>query len=148
MSATETITQPMQPDIQYHPDFAKYQDRTRRRKETETLETTLPAGFPSQLESSLVWEGKDVEKRSDWVYELSGAQLDEIDAALKSFKGERTSHSQFQTSRFANCRSPEQALGTHQPVHLSSANYSPGPEESIQRDPHWPRFCCSSWLAH
>lgn len=88
MSATETITQPTQPDIQYHPDFVKYQDRTRRRKETETLETTLPAGFPSQLESSLVWEGKDVEKRSDWVYELSAAQLDEIDAALKSFKGE------------------------------------------------------------
>jgi len=87
MSTVQTITQPAQPDIQYHPDFAKYQDRTRYRKETESLQTTLPAGFPSQLISPLVWEGKDAEKRSDWAYKLNDTQLDEIDVALKSFKG-------------------------------------------------------------
>ncbi|OQD78288.1 hypothetical protein PENDEC_c001G05366 [Penicillium decumbens] len=86
MSTVQTITQPTQPDIQYHPDFAKYQYRTRYRKETESLQTTLPAGFPSQLISPLVWEGKDVEKRSDWAYKLNDTQLDEIDVALKSFK--------------------------------------------------------------
>lgn len=86
MSNVQTITQPAQPDIQYHPDFAKYQDRTRRRKETESLQTTLPAGFPAQLISPLVWEGKEVENRSDWIYRLDDAQLDEVDAALKSFK--------------------------------------------------------------
>ena len=87
MSATETITVPVQPDIQYHPEYEKYKDRTRRRKETETLQTSLPAGFPQQLISPLVWEGKDVEKRDDWIYQLKDGQLDEIDAALKSFKG-------------------------------------------------------------
>ncbi|OGE56231.1 hypothetical protein PENARI_c003G04140 [Penicillium arizonense] len=86
MSATETITVPVQPDIQYHPEYEKYKERTRRRKETETLQTSLPAGFPQQLISPLVWEGKDVEKRDDWIYQLKDGELDEIDAALKSFK--------------------------------------------------------------
>jgi hypothetical protein len=87
MSATVTITQPVQPDIQYHPDYVKYQARTRHRKETDSLQTSLPAGFPQKLTSPLVWEGKDIEERSDWIYQLSDEQLDEIDAALKSFKG-------------------------------------------------------------
>lgn len=87
MSVTATITQPVQPDIQYHPDFEKYQARTRHRKETESLQTSLPPGFPQKLTSPLVWEGKDVEQRSDWIYKLTDEQLDEIDAGLKSFKG-------------------------------------------------------------
>lgn len=87
MSTVQTITVPAQPDIQYHPEYEKYQERTRRRKELETLPSTLPAGFPQKLESSLVWEGKDIEKRDDWTYQLGDNQLDEIDAALNSFKG-------------------------------------------------------------
>lgn len=91
MSVVETITKPIQPDIEYHPHYAKYQARSRRRKETEKLQTNLPAGFPQQLVSPLVWEGKDIEKRSDWLYHLSDAQLDEIDSALNHFKGMRIS---------------------------------------------------------
>lgn len=91
MSATETITRPSQPDIQYHPDWVKYQARSRQRKETESLQTSLPAEFPQKLVSPLVWEGKDIAKRDDWIYQLSGDQLDEIDAALKSFKGKTVS---------------------------------------------------------
>lgn len=87
MSAVETITVPSQPDIQYHPDYEKYKERSRRRKETETLQTTLPAGFPQKLVSSLVWEGKEVVKGEEWIYHLKDDQLEEIDAALKSFKG-------------------------------------------------------------
>lgn len=87
MSATVTITQSTQPDIQYYPDYDKYKNRTLRRKETEALQTTVPDGFPQELISPLVWEGKDIEKRGDWIYQLSDAQLDEIDATLKSFKG-------------------------------------------------------------
>ncbi|KAJ5658461.1 uncharacterized protein N7484_002110 [Penicillium longicatenatum] len=89
MSSTETIARPRQPDIQYHPDWAKYQARSRRRKKIETLQTSLPAGFPQHLVSPLVWDGKDIEKRDDWIYQLSDAQLDEIDAALMSFKALR-----------------------------------------------------------
>lgn len=87
MSTVETITVPRQPDIQYHPEYEKYKERTRRRKETETLQTTLPKGFPQKLVSPLVWEGKDVVKGENWIYHLKDAELDELDAALRSYKG-------------------------------------------------------------
>ena len=87
MSAVETNTVPRQPDIQYHPDYEKYKERTRQRKETETLQTTLPAGFPQKLVSPLVWEGSEVVKGENWIYHLKDAELEEVDAALKSFKG-------------------------------------------------------------
>ncbi|KAJ5752926.1 hypothetical protein N7520_009843 [Penicillium odoratum] len=86
MYTTETITRPSQPDIQYHPDWVKYEARSRQRKETESLQSNIPAGFPQKLDSPLVWEGKEIEKRRDWIYQLSDLQLDEIDAALQSFK--------------------------------------------------------------
>ncbi|KAH8422310.1 TauD/TfdA family dioxygenase [Aspergillus melleus] len=86
MSEVLTITQPTQPDIQYHPDYEKYLARGERRKATETLPKTLPAGFPAQLSSPLVWEGKDVEKRDDWIFKLNDAQREEIHAALEHFK--------------------------------------------------------------
>ncbi|GES60772.1 putative TfdA family oxidoreductase [Aspergillus terreus] len=76
----------VQPDIQYHPDYQKYKARTQRRKATEDLIQTLPPGFPAQLSSPLVWEGKDIESRDDWIYKLSEEQLNEIDAALKHFQ--------------------------------------------------------------
>lgn len=76
----------VQPDIQYHPDYTKYTARTERRIATETLPKTLPQGFPEHLDSPLVWEGTEVEKRDDWIYQLNDAQLDEIDRALQSFK--------------------------------------------------------------
>ncbi|KAE8153658.1 hypothetical protein BDV25DRAFT_127035 [Aspergillus avenaceus] len=76
----------VQPDIQYHPDYEKYTARTQRRKATEQLVKTLPEGFPAQLDSPLVWEGKDVEKRDDWIFRLDDAAREEIDAALKHFK--------------------------------------------------------------
>ncbi|RJE25472.1 Taurine catabolism dioxygenase TauD, partial [Aspergillus sclerotialis] len=76
----------VQPDIQYHPDYEKYRARTERRKMTEDLSQTLPPGFPAHLSSPLVWEGKDIEGRDDWIYHLSEEQLDEVDAALKHFQ--------------------------------------------------------------
>ncbi|PYH97867.1 putative TfdA family oxidoreductase [Aspergillus ellipticus CBS 707.79] len=80
------VLTPTQPDIQYHPDWDKYQARTSRRKATETLQQSVPHGFPTQLDSKLVWEGQEVESRDDWVVQLTDAELDEIDATLKSFK--------------------------------------------------------------
>lgn len=84
MAAAQVLRQP---DISYRPNFEAYQVRSQVRQNTKNLPTTLPAGFPHQLVSPLVWEGKEVEARSDWIVELTEAQLDEIDAALKHFKG-------------------------------------------------------------
>ena len=78
------VQRPVQPDIQYHPDYAKYTARTQHRIATETLPTTLPLGFPSHLDSPLVWEGSEIEQRDDWIYRLNDAQLDEIDQALNT----------------------------------------------------------------
>ncbi|RDH18173.1 tfdA family oxidoreductase [Aspergillus niger ATCC 13496] len=77
---------PTQPDIQYFPDYEKYTSRTQRRQATEDLPTTLPVGFPTELKSSLVWHGKDINNSTDWIFHLNEAQLDEINTALKSFQ--------------------------------------------------------------
>lgn len=87
MTTVQTLTQP---DIQYHPDYVKYAARSQRRKASEDLQQTLPPGFPNQLSSPLVWEGKDVEQRDDWIYRLNDAERQEIDVALKSFQALNT----------------------------------------------------------
>ncbi|KAM5344758.1 hypothetical protein ACJ41O_010620 [Fusarium nematophilum] len=75
-----------QPDITYAPQLDKYLARAKRRQETETLRTTLPAGFPQKLVSDLVWDGKDIAARHDWNYHLTDEDISEIDEALRGFK--------------------------------------------------------------
>ncbi|KAF4970845.1 hypothetical protein FSARC_2211 [Fusarium sarcochroum] len=75
-----------QPDIAYGPDLDKYLARVRRRQETETLATTLPEGFPQELQSDLVWDGKDLAANYDWNYHLTEADIEEINEALNHFK--------------------------------------------------------------
>ncbi|KAF2194541.1 Clavaminate synthase-like protein [Zopfia rhizophila CBS 207.26] len=60
--ATITAPLPGRPDISYTPDMAKYLARIKRRHELEKLETCLPEGFPTQLESKLMWEGQSLEE--------------------------------------------------------------------------------------
>ena len=75
-----------QPDIAYGPDVDKYLARVKRRQETETLATTLPEGFPQELQSDLVWDGKDLAANYDWNYHLTEADIEEINGALSHFK--------------------------------------------------------------
>lgn len=81
--------EPKQPDIQYHPDELKWKARTARRlTEDPTLPSApLPQGFPAKVESPLVWEGKDWKSEKEWVYDLSEAELKEIDDAVHHFHG-------------------------------------------------------------
>lgn len=76
-----------QPDIQYHPDYSKFLDRSKRRKEAETLTKSLPAGLPRRLSSPFVWDGNEIQGRDDWVISLTDSHLEEIDQALGHFKG-------------------------------------------------------------
>ncbi|CAF9903720.1 MAG: hypothetical protein GOMPHAMPRED_000513 [Gomphillus americanus] len=76
---------PGQPDISYTPDLEKYLARVKRR-EKESLDRTLPAGFPERLTSDLVWKGDSVAQQYDWAYELSDADIRELDNALHYFK--------------------------------------------------------------
>ena len=78
---------PGQPDISYAPNLEKYQARTASRLAEGNLPKTLPEGFPSKLQGDLVWEGETLAETYDWTYVLSEEQLDEIEAALRHFKG-------------------------------------------------------------
>lgn len=77
------------PDIEYHPDEGKWKARTARRlaEDHTLLQTPLPTGFPHKLESALVWDERDWKDPKQWEYELTAAQLKEIDDAVKHFKG-------------------------------------------------------------
>ncbi|KAF8191506.1 hypothetical protein K438DRAFT_1590870 [Mycena galopus ATCC 62051] len=85
---TETTPAPVQPDIEYHPDEAKFRARTARRlAEDPTLpQRPLPAGYPPSIEGPIVWEGKDWTDESQWVYNLTEEHLAEIDQALAHFE--------------------------------------------------------------
>lgn len=79
---------PGQPDIEYAPNYAKFQSRTERRLKTEDLPTSVPDDFPEQLSGDMVWEGAKLAETYDWTYVLREDQLIEIDAALKHFQCE------------------------------------------------------------
>lgn len=79
---------PGQPDIEYAPNYAKFQARSERRSKTESLQTSVPDGFPKLLSGDMVWEGDKLAEMYDWTYVLSEDQLIEIDVALKQFKCE------------------------------------------------------------
>lgn len=75
-----------QPDIGYAPDLDKYLARVQRRLKEESLEKTLPEGFPEKLHSDLVWDGKDLAEKYDWTHTLSPEEVEEVDNALKHFQ--------------------------------------------------------------
>ncbi|RSL41176.1 hypothetical protein CEP53_012918 [Fusarium sp. AF-6] len=81
-----TTGPPGQPDIGYTPNLDKYLARVKRRQETEKFETSLPEGFPKELTSDLVWDGKDLSAKYDWNYHLTEADIEEIDEAIKNFR--------------------------------------------------------------
>lgn len=77
-----------QPDIEYHPDEAKYRARTAQRfaKNPDLANVSLPDGFPKEVKGPIVWEGKDWTSEEQWVYNLNDAELEEISNALTHFK--------------------------------------------------------------
>jgi hypothetical protein len=50
--------------------------------------SSLPNGFPSALDSPLAWTGQQLARQSDYIHHLSETEIEEIEAALKHFKGE------------------------------------------------------------
>ena len=80
---------PGQPDITYTPDRDKYILRGKKRAlELTEQDKRLPAGFPNQLGSPLVWDGQNLAQRFNWTYKLTELDVKEIDAALNHFKCE------------------------------------------------------------
>ncbi|KAK1725131.1 TfdA family taurine catabolism dioxygenase TauD [Colletotrichum acutatum] len=84
--ATATLTRPVQPDIQYAPNYQKFQARTARRVQEPGLPTSLPKSLPQKFTSDMVWEGATLANEYNWTYALTTEQLDELDAALAHFR--------------------------------------------------------------
>lgn len=76
-----------QPDIEYHPNEEKWKARTARRlaQDPSLPKSPLQEGFPTRLESPLVWEGKDLKDELEWVYNLTPEHLKEIHDAVHHF---------------------------------------------------------------
>lgn len=75
-----------QPDIAYTPNWDTYQSRVERHVKDEKRSQDLPQGFPTKLESDLVWDGQTVSDKYQWWYKLDEADIEEINHALKHFK--------------------------------------------------------------
>lgn len=87
MTAAVARGPPGQPDIGYSPDFNKYTARSKRRAETEQLSHELPAGFPKQLKSDLVWDPESLAaSKYNWNYVLTVDDIAELRRALAHFK--------------------------------------------------------------
>jgi hypothetical protein len=87
-TATETLAAApaKQPDISYTPNHAKYLARTARRLATEDLPKTLPPDFPAHVPPPLAWHGADFASADDYAYELTTADVAELERALAHFK--------------------------------------------------------------
>lgn len=138
-----------QPDIAYAPDFNQYQARSKKRQTVENLPTTLPPGFPEKLDSSLVWEGKDVEQREDWIVKLGDNQLDEIDQALRHFKCRSTTYAKDIAPVIAlliSSQSVEHIPRAYQQNNFSIAIYWPALARAIKGTALWKRVLRPAWL--
>jgi hypothetical protein len=52
---------------------------------------SLPEGFPSQLQDQLAWTGASMSDKSNFILELSDADVAEINLALEHFKSKPSS---------------------------------------------------------
>ncbi|KAJ6782559.1 hypothetical protein PWT90_01387 [Aphanocladium album] len=75
-----------QPDIAYAPNWETYQARAKRHVDGGKLTKSLPDGFPTELQSDLVWDGATVTDKYQWWYRLTESDVAEIDDALKYWK--------------------------------------------------------------
>ncbi|CAO1612576.1 unnamed protein product [Parajaminaea phylloscopi] len=75
-----------QPDIEYHPNPAKYQARAARRAQEADLPKSIPAGLPREFKGPMVWEGASIAQEYDWTFVLSPQHLDELESALAHFR--------------------------------------------------------------
>jgi hypothetical protein len=83
MTAIQTMSTP---DIEYQPDFAKFQARTRSLHDIQKPLERIPTGFPHELTSRLVWDSSTHKSESEWTYELEENEHLDIHKALLHFK--------------------------------------------------------------
>lgn len=77
----------VRPEIEWFPSYKVYKDRVDRLKILEpNRPTTLPAGWPLQINSERAWSGSDFKSEDDYVFQFTPEDLNEIEAGLAHFK--------------------------------------------------------------
>ncbi|KAK3940280.1 hypothetical protein QBC46DRAFT_314019 [Diplogelasinospora grovesii] len=78
----------VRPNIDWFPSYKVYKDRVERLAALyPNRPTTLPAGWPSQVNAERTWSGSDFASENDYIVHLSADDITEIEGALAHFKG-------------------------------------------------------------
>ena len=78
----------VRPSIKFQPDRADYEARSKKILESGKHDAALPTGFPREILGKRVWDGKSLGGVSSFAMHLSAGDIEEIESALKWFKGE------------------------------------------------------------
>lgn len=79
-------------NITYESNLSSYLARSSTRARSADLEKEVPKGWPQALSGSMDWTGSDFKDESEFVYNLSRDEKDEISRALEHFKGNKESY--------------------------------------------------------
>ncbi|KAL2267138.1 hypothetical protein VTJ83DRAFT_4415 [Remersonia thermophila] len=87
-TGSETVSEAVRPDISWIPSSQVFKDRAEKlRALYPNRRTTLPEGWPAQVEGARVWSGSDFASEDEYIVRLSPEDIAEIDAGLAFFKG-------------------------------------------------------------
>jgi hypothetical protein len=88
-TAKEAVDDNARPDISWIPSFKVFRDRVERlRALYPDRRTTLPPGWPAQVDAPRAWASSNFESENDYVLRLSAEDIAEIEAGLAHFKGQ------------------------------------------------------------
>lgn len=87
-TAKETVDDTDRPEISWIPSLKVFKERVEKlRALYPNRRTTLPPGWPTQVNAARAWAGSDFESEDDYVLHLSAEDVAEIEAGLAHFKG-------------------------------------------------------------
>jgi hypothetical protein len=104
-TAKEVVDEVPRPDIAWIPSFKVFKDRVERLQSLyPNRRTTLPLGWPTQVDAERAWAGSDFKSEDDYVLHLSAEDVVEIEAGLAYFKGWYSTF--LSNTDFANTQQP------------------------------------------
>ncbi|KAK0721968.1 hypothetical protein B0T26DRAFT_196719 [Lasiosphaeria miniovina] len=87
MTATETQQTIVRPDIEWIPSYKVYKERVERLAALNLdRPTTLPPGWPSQVDTERAWSRSDFKSEDEYILKFSEEDIAEIEAGLAYFK--------------------------------------------------------------
>ncbi|KXX78006.1 hypothetical protein MMYC01_201723 [Madurella mycetomatis] len=86
-TAKDPSDEVVRPDISWIPSYKVFIDRVEKLKDLyPNRPTTVPAGWPAQVNAARAWDGSDFNSEGDYVLILSDEDVMEIEAGLEHFK--------------------------------------------------------------